>query len=312
MPRLDVILQSYLDQGVIEPSTSAWNSPLHAVCKSVKRSHRHTSQNKDKVKSHVGSSMSQWPNRVQPASHTWHRILLDYMLTPYHNGPKPHYFSSIDVSNMFYQVRLHEDSRDITSFQWWDKAFRFTRIAQGLKVSSWYSSLIMQQILGDLKDKPVFHYIEDVIITSATLEEHVRLLDTVLSRFAQHQLLISPAKCKFAASSIEFLGYEFKADTYAPSPKHIAALKTYPVPKNAKQVKTFVGLCCFFHTFIPKKGTLCAPLYHLTKKSSRFKWSSKCQQNFLALKKILTEPPVLKLPRLDEPFLYERALKQAC
>ena len=301
-PKLDATLQSYLDQGVIEPATSPWNSPLHAVFKQVKRSHKHTSQKKDKVR--IVLDLRKVNEQIEPTLRNIPNIssIIDDMLTPYHNNTKPKYFSSIDVSNMYYQIALHPDSRDMTAFQWKNNTYRFTRLAQGMKVSAGYSTLIMQQILGHLKHKPIYHYIDDVIITSSTLEEHLQLIDDVLQAFAKHRLLISPSKCKFAAKQIEFLGYNFTADEYSPSTKHIKALQTYPVPQTAKQLRTFLGLCCFFRAFIPNRAKLCAPLYKLTKRSAKFVWSAECQKSFDKLIKILTQPPVLQLPRFDEPF----------
>ena len=158
---------------------------MHAVFKSVKRSHKHRSQKRDKVRvvldlRRVNEQVESNLRHIPDVS-----ALLDSMMSPYSDGQISQYFSSIDVSNMFYQIGLYEDSRDITSFMWRDKQHRFCHIAQDFKVSPAYSSLIMGQILGDLKGEPVFHYIDDLIITSATLQEHVRLLDAVLSRFAK-------------------------------------------------------------------------------------------------------------------------------
>ena len=106
-----------------------------------------------------------------------------------------------------------------------------------------------------------------------------------------------------------------------PNPEKVAKVKDWPVPKNPKEVHSFVGLASYYHRFIPNFAKWAGPLHALIvpasfkqkiwkgkmKKSdlSEFQWTSACQEGFDQLKKALTEAPVLVYPDYSKPFILE-------
>ena len=82
----------------------------------------------------------------------------------------------------------------------------------------------------------------------------------------------------------------------SPDPKKVEAVSKFPVPRNPKDVKSFLGLAGYYRKFIKQFSAVAKPLNELLKKDIIWKWTSKEQQSFDNLKEILTSSPVLQFP----------------
>ena len=67
-----------------------------------------------------------------------------------------------------------------------------------------------------------------------------------------------------------------------------------PVPKDAKEIKQFLGLTCYYRKFVPRFADISRPLTQLTKKEMKFVWTPECQKSFELLKSFLCGEPILK------------------
>lgn len=110
-------------------------------------------------------------------------------------------------------------------------------------------------------------------------------LKQVLDAFKEAGLTLKPKKCVFAATTVEFLGYELSAEGLKPGAPKMAAVRNYPRPTNAHECRRFIGLVSFFRHFVPKFASIARPITELTKK----------QTTFDTLKDKLLSKPVLKL-----------------
>ena len=90
-----------------------------------------------------------------------------------------------------------------------------------------------------------FVFLDDIIIFSESAEQHVLRLENVLQRFDQANLQLHPGKCVFAQPKVQCLGYVLSKDGFSASADKVKAVKDYPTPKNAKDVRAFLGLCSF-------------------------------------------------------------------
>ena len=91
----------------------------------------------------------------------------------------------------------------------------------------------------------------------------------------------------------------------APDPKTTAAVSELPEPKNITELRAFLGLAGYYRGFIPNFASIASPLVELTKKGSKFVWSSKQHNGFQMLKSLLCEAPILAYPQLDQPFILQ-------
>ena len=101
------------------------------------------------------------------------------------------------------------------------------------------------------------------------------------------------------------MGHEVSADGIRPDPAKTEAVSNYPVSRNAKELKQFLGLSNYYRRFVKDYSKIAEPLFKLLSKEGikNFSWSSSCQSAFEDLKKRLVFPPILAYPDFKQPFL---------
>lgn len=135
-----------------------------------------------------------------------------------------------------------------------------------------------------------------------TLEQHNERLIEVLQRIASANLKLNPQKCKFLSNEITYLGHRCTTQGVEPDPKLTEAVRTFPQPKNVKEVQSFHGLANYYRKCIKNFASIASPLTSLTKKETKFKWSEHCDKAFNELKEALTKKPVLIYPDFTQEF----------
>lgn len=148
-------------------------------------------------------------------------------------------------------------------------------------------------------------YIDDILVFSRTVEEHVDHLRQVLARLRNASLKLKPLKCHFLRHSLEHLGHVITQQGLKPDLKQVAAVKEFSVPTSVSQVRQFLGLMSYYRRFVKNFADRAAPLHSLTRKNAPFQWTEECQLAFETLKKKLLSAPVLVYPNFDLSFVLE-------
>ncbi len=104
-------------------------------------------------------------------------------------------------------------------------------------------------------------YIDDVLVFSRTLEDH---LEQVIARLQEAGLKLQPAKCHFLQEEVEYLGHVITPFGLKPTPRLTLAVKEFPVPRSTKEVRQFLGLSSYYRRFIPQFAAIAKPLHELT------------------------------------------------
>ena len=128
----------------------------------------------------------------------------------------------------------------------------------------------MDVVLRDLTGTECFTFIDDILIFSNEIQEHVRRLEHVLQEFDRANLQLQPGKCVFAQPKVEYLGYVVSQDGVSASPEKVRAVQNYPVPKTVREVRSFIGLASFYRRLIPNFAVICKPLTELLRKETSF------------------------------------------
>ena len=212
------------------------------------------------------------------------------------------YFSTLDLKSGYHQVSVAPDDRPKTAFSIGDRLYEFNTLPYGLKNAPAHFSRLMSSILANVIGTAVLIYLDDIIIIGKTVEEHAANLIKVLEILKKYNLKCNLRKCKFFQSQVEFLGHIISSDGIRPVHDKVESMRNFPIPKNAKEVNSFLGLCSYYRKFICKFAEISRPLDRL-RKTDKFVWSEDCQVAFDKLRSILSSDDILIYPRFDRPFL---------
>ena len=150
-------------------------------------------------------------------------------------------------------------------------------------------------------------YLDDVVIFSETLEEHLKHLTDILERIRKAGLTVKLGKCQFAMSQCVYLGHVVGNGMVKLERSKVEAIENFPVPENKREIRTFLGLTGYYRKFIPDYATIAAPLSDLTKKAlpNSLKLNDEARKAFEKLKKLLCSEAVLSSQDLGRPFILQ-------
>ncbi|XP_075669683.1 uncharacterized protein LOC142639376 [Castanea sativa] len=141
-------------------------------------------------------------------------------------------------------------------------------------------------------------------VYSKSLADHVIHLRKFLEILATNKLYAKRSKCMFACNEVEYLGHVITAEGVHTDPRKVAAMQQWPIPKDIKSLRGFLGLTGYYRKFFKGYGQIAVPLTALLKKDSFF-WSNEAKLAFQKLKDAMVHPLVLAFPNFDQPFVVE-------
>lgn len=277
-------IATLLEQGFIEPSNSPWGAPILFVAK------------KDGTL----------------------RLCVDYRalnkVTQKDRYPLPRIddlfdqlrgaqvFSSLDLQQGYHQVRVTDEDVPKTAFRTPLGLFQYRVLCFGLTNAPATFMRLMNNILSPYIGKFVCVYLDDILIYSKTEEEHLSHLRAVLGTLRLHRLHAKESKCEFFKDKVKFLGHVVCKDGIAVDPDKVAVVKTWPPPRSAADIRSFLGLSNYFRKFIRGYSGTVAPLIALTKEGAAWTWEEPQIDAFQAVKLALATAPVLVVPDLNKPY----------
>ena len=165
---------------------------------------------------------------------------------------------------------MEEASQDYTAFSTPFGSFKWLRMPMGLTGNPNTFQSLMEKVLVDLTWKFTIPYLDDCIIFSRTIEEHLERLREVFQRFKDANLKINPTKCEFFRQKVPFFGHIVSREGIQDNPEKTSTVKSYPVPKSATEVKNFLGLCSYYRRYVQNFAKRARPLHQQAEKSKDF------------------------------------------
>ena len=205
-------------------------------------------------------------------------------------------YSALDLALGYHQLRIKDSDVQKTSFKCQFGQFEFLVMPFGLTNAPSAFQRWMNHVLQPHKNTFILVYLDDVLIFSNSLDEHLRHLDTTLGLLANHDIRLRLPKCFFGKNELEYLGHMVSQAGLRPSDNKVAAVKHWAPPRNVQQVQQFLGFCNFYRRYIHKYSHMAAPLYDITRKTKKFEWGERQHTAFNALKHALCSAPVLMSP----------------
>ena len=288
MDEIDRQIKKLENDDIIEPSNSPYNSPLLIVPKKVENGEK---------KWRLVVDFRQLNKKIIDDKFPITR--LDDILD---NLGRAKYFSTLDLTSSFHQIKLHKDSKSLTAFSTNKGHYQFKRLPFGLKISTNSFQRMLSIALSGLNTE-AFLYVDDIIIFGCSLKHHNTNLIKTFDRLRRFNLKVNPQKCNFLKTEVTYLGHLITNKGIKTDPKKYDVIKKYPIPISADEIKRFVAFCNYYRRFIPKFAEIAKPLNTLTKKNTEFNWTENCQEAFDLLKQKLINPPILKYPNFDEVFV---------
>ena len=276
-------LDEWISQGVIEPSMSPWASALVAVTK--RTGGIRWCCDFRALNSHTVADSFPLPN-------------IDANL---HKLGKAKLFSSLDARGAFYSLEVEPGSRDYTTFTSPFGSYRWLRLPFGVKNGpAAYSRLIMMA-LQSLPPGFTLAYIDDIIIYSRNMEEHIEHIRSVLGMHVRFGMKLNLAKCHMAKDQIEYLGHLVGEKGIRMIPSYVDRVLEWTLPTTAPQLRSFLGFTGYYRGFIRKYGELTVRLNAHRNDKDEIKWTEREIQDFEDLKKAFKEQPVRGFPDYESP-----------
>ena len=226
---------------------------------------------------------------------------------------KAKFFTSLDLMAGYLQVQMSEGDQPKTAFTTPMGLFEYTRMPFGLMNAPATFQRLMTTIFGDMNLSELLIYLDDVIVFSSTLEEHLASLERVFSRLRQHGLKLKPSKCNILQKEVKYLGHIVSEEGVATDPEKTEAVRDWPIPKTKKEVRRFLGFTGYYRRFIKDYAKIAKPLFGLIggkkgtarKPSPPFIWDQECQKAFEHLRRLMMSTPVLAYPDFTQPFILQ-------
>src|SRR3954464_2794327 len=175
----------------------------------------------------------------------------------------------------------------------------------GLKNAGATYQRMMQACLKEKIRRNVQVYVDDIVIKTykaATLLDDLRETFAALNKY---KIKLNPKKCAFGVPAGKLLGYMVSARGIEANPEKVQAITRMQEPTNVKGVHQLTGRLAALRRFISRLGERTLPFYQLLRKGEKFKWTEKARNAFAELRKTLSTPPILAVPKEREQlYLY--------
>uniref|UniRef100_A0A388M2H8 Integrase catalytic domain-containing protein n=1 Tax=Chara braunii TaxID=69332 RepID=A0A388M2H8_CHABU len=276
-------LDDLLDKGWIRPSCSPYGAPVILVRK----------KNKDP------------------------RLCIDYRKlnaqTVKNAGPLPRiddllerlggatYFSKLDLNSGYHQIEIQPQDRYKTAFKTRYGHFEWVVMPFGLTNAPATFQAAMTNEFRDLLDRSVLIYLDDILVYSRTLDEHILHLRVVLNRLRLAKYKANLDKCEFARQELEYLGHFVTMKGIRPLADKIQAIVDWPEPRCTTDARSFMGLAGYYQRFVESYSKVAAPLSRLQSPKVPFEFDDAARGAFTTLKAAMQAARALRIYDLTLP-----------
>lgn len=172
--------------------------------------------------------------------------------------------------------------------------YQFRVMSFGLCKAAQRLCRLMDKVIPQRLKENVFIYVDDLLVISSTFTEHMRLLSEVAECLKKAKLTIGLKKSQFRFQELKYLGFIIGGGMLKTDRESVQAFRNIKVPKNTREVRSFLGTAGWYRRFIKDFVIISAPLTDTLKMSNKFMMAEKAREAFENLKKALTTAHVLR------------------
>ncbi|XP_038999487.1 uncharacterized protein LOC120125050, partial [Hibiscus syriacus] len=328
----DVFAWSYEDMPGLDTELVVHKLPIKPDCKPVQQKLRRMRPEmllkiKEEVKKQFDAgflTVAKYPEWVAnivpvPKKDGKVRMCVDYRdlnrASPKDNFPLPHIdtlvdntagnslFSFMDGFSGYNQIKMYPEDMEKTTFITMWGTFCYKVMPFGLKNAGATYQRAMVTLFHDMMHKEIEVYVDDMIVKAKTEEEHVENLRKLFQRLKKCQLKLNPNKCTFGVTSGKLLGFVVSRKGIEIDPDKVKAIQDLPAPRTQKEVRGFLGRLNYIARFISQLTERCDPIFRLLRKNDSGEWSEDCREAFEAVKRYLSNTPILAPPIPGKPLI---------
>ena len=283
-------LDSWLAAGVVQPSRSAWASPLVPV----RKKNGTTRWAVDYRRLNSVTLPDAWP--IPNVSELLMRL----------GGSK--YFSTVDCVAAYHTIPLTEASRELTAFVTPYGLYEWLCMPFGLCNAGGEFTRFIEETLREIPEENKQVYLDDNLLHTPKLMQHLDIMDMNFAAYEKRGIKIGPEKTKLLQTKVQFLGHEITSAGIAMIPEYVDRILKWEVPKNPKELNSMIGFFAYYADHIIGFGTMTAEMNSLKKaEPGDFKWTPQMTENLEKLKKEFEKAPIRAFPQWnsEHPFLLQ-------
>ena len=254
--QVDKEIDKLLNDGIIQPSYSPWNSPIWVVEKKPDAS--------GIKKIRVVNDFRKLNDKTVDD-----RFPIPDITKILSKLGTSNYFTTLDLTSGFHQIEMDPKDTEKTAFSTDKGHFEYKRMPFGLKNAPATFQRLMNYVLKDLVNKVCYVYLDDIIILGTSLEEHIQNIKAVFEKLREANLKIQLHKCEFLRKEVAYLGHIITIDGIKPNPEKIKIIQNFPLPKTITEIKSFLGLLGYYRRFIQDFSKITKPFTNCLKKIAK-------------------------------------------
>ena len=195
-------------------------------------------------------------------------------------------WAKIDMTNSFFQTRVHPDDIKFTAVMTPFGLYEWVVMLMGCRNAPATHQRWMNQALRKYIGKICHVYLDDIVIWSSSSEEHKRNVQTVLSALREASLYCSTKKSQLFTTELDFLGHHISHRGIEPDARKVEKIQNWPIPADTRDVRKFLGLVQYLAAFLPRLAEYRAILTPLTTKEAQKDWPGWSKDHQAAFQRI--------------------------
>jgi len=203
-------------------------------------------------------------------------------------------FTKLDLKDRYHPIPMRKGDEHKTAFRTRYGQYQSKVMPFGLVHAPAMFQIMMNKMLREFLDHGVVHSLDDILIYSKNMDDHIKLVQKVLDRLEQEDLAVSLKKSVFHQEELEFLGYIVKTSGVTMSDRIFKIVQHWAHPRSVKEVQIFIGFANFYRRCIKDLSHVCKPITEMLKGNQKdFCWGRELEEVFEELKKWFKTAPIL-------------------
>ena len=220
-------------------------------------------------------------------------------------------YSCLDAAAAYHTIGVKKECRPYLAFTTPYGLYQFKRMPFGPKNAPACYSRFIDLCLQKLRSPMVMAYLDDIIIHTATIEQHVEELKKVLQMHREAGIKLRASKTFVFQEEVDYLGFRITQEGIKMKDEYVQRIQEWARPTTVKELSTFLGFTGYYRSFLPRYSELTNEM-NAQKRATKLEWTPIMETKFNQLKKEFEKSPVRAYPRYDDKEPFELTVDFSC